>query len=47
VSEELAQVGDVVLQRLCRCLGRALAPEFVDEPVARDDLAPVEEQDRE
>ena len=47
LAELLAQVGDVDLHGLGRGLGRALAPELVDDPVDRDDLAPMKQQDRE
>ena len=45
-AERFAQAGDVDLKRLPRGLGRALAPELVDQAVGSDDLVGVEEQDR-
>jgi len=44
-AEELAELGDVHLQRLGGGLGRLSLPEGVDQAVARDDLVPVEQQD--
>ena len=45
--EQLPQLGDVDLKEVRRRLGRPLLPEVLDEPVARDDLVRVEEEDRE
>jgi hypothetical protein len=45
--ESLAQARDVDLKRLCGGGGRLLAPQFVDQAVAAEGLAPVEEQQRE
>jgi hypothetical protein len=44
--EQLAQRGDVDLERRCRRLGRALAPEAVAQHVVGDGLVRVQEQDR-
>src|SRR5207244_10767611 len=46
-SERLPQLRDVHLQRLRRARRRRLAPELLDEPVGRDDVVPVQEQERE
>jgi hypothetical protein len=45
--DRAAQVGDVPLHGLRRRPGRALAPERVDDPIDRDDLAAVDQQQRE
>ena len=45
--ERLSQVGDIDLDRMAGGPGRAVAPEQLDQPVDRDDLAGVEQQDRE
>jgi hypothetical protein len=48
LAEGAAQLGDVDLERLGGGRRRALAPQLVDQPVGRDDLvAVVQEQDRE
>ena len=46
-SECLAKVGDVDLDRLCGGPGNTARPQVVREPIRRDDLVRVEEQDRE
>ena len=46
-AERLAKVGDVALQDVRRCLGRVVAPELVDQPVAGDNLAGMREQNGE
>jgi hypothetical protein len=46
-AERLAQAGDVTLQRLRRSRGSLFAPELVDQAIARDNLAAMEDQDRE
>ena len=46
LAERLAQPRDVDLHRLRRGVGRLLAPELVGDPVDRDDLAPMKQQDR-
>ena len=46
LAELLAKPRDVDLNGLDRRVRRSLAPEFVGDPVGRDDLAPVNEQDR-
>ena len=46
VAQRLAQAGDVHLHCLDRRLRRPLAPELVGDPVGRDDLAAMEQQDR-
>ena len=43
-AEELAQVGDVDLQRLVDGRRRVLLPQRVDQPVSRDDAIGVEQQ---
>jgi len=45
--EQLPQPGDVLLERRRRVLRRRIPPELVREPVARDRLARVQQQDRE
>ena len=45
--ESLAKSRNVLLKRGLRVRGRALAPELVDEAIARDGLAAVEKEDRE
>ncbi len=45
--ERLAQPRHVLLKRGLRIGRRALAPELVDEPIARDRLAGVQQEDRE
>src|SRR5712692_4508957 len=42
--KQLAQLGDVVLHDLRRGFGRLVAPELVDQLLARDDLVRVQEQ---
>ena len=42
--EQLAQPGHVRLQRRLGICGRRLAPELLDEPVARDDLSRAQEK---
>ena len=46
-AERLAELGDVRLQDLRRRGRRAAGPEILDQPVARDGLTRVQEQDRE
>ena len=46
-AEPVAQAGHVDLQRVDGCRGRLLAPQRVDQPVARDDLAARDQQARE
>ena len=46
-GECLAELGDVVLQRVGGCPGRLRAPELVDEPVRRDDLVRMRQKERE
>ena len=43
-SERLAELGDVVLERVRGRLGRLRSPELVDEPAGRDDLVRAREQ---
>jgi hypothetical protein len=45
--EQLPQPGDVLLERSRGVLRRRLAPQLLDQPVARDDRARVEQQQRE
>ena len=45
--ECLAQLGDEVLERADRGLRRCFAPQVLDEPVGRDDLAGVKSEQRE
>jgi hypothetical protein len=45
--EDLAQLRDVHLEGVRRCLGRVGRPESLDQAIARDDLVGVEEEDRE
>jgi hypothetical protein len=42
--EQVAELGDVHLERLSRRPGRALAPQRLDQPIARDDLVRVQKQ---
>jgi hypothetical protein len=42
--KRLAQLGDVVLERILRGLGRLRTPELVDQSVGRDDLVRAGEQ---
>ena len=44
--EHLAEVRDVRLEDVDRCLGRLLAPELVDQAIARDDLVRSGEEER-
>jgi hypothetical protein len=44
-AELLPQLGDIDLNRLRGRRWRALAPELVDQPVARDDLVRPQEKD--
>jgi hypothetical protein len=44
--QHLAQVGHIHLQHAAGALGRLLAPELVDQPVRRRDLASVQQQHR-
>ena len=44
LPEALAKSVDLHLQRVGGARGRTLAPDRVDQPVARDDLVPVEEE---
>ncbi len=46
-AERLAQPRDARLQRRRARLGRLARPELLDQPVRRDDLVGVEEQERE
>jgi hypothetical protein len=46
-AEELPELADVPVQRRLRGWRRRSAPELVDEPVDRDDLVAVDEQERE
>ena len=46
VAERLAQARDVYLDRLGRPVRRPLAPQLVHDPVNGDDLAAVDQQDR-
>ena len=46
-AHELAQLRDRVLERVLRRRRRTLAPELVEEPVRRRDLAGVHEEERE
>jgi hypothetical protein len=46
-ADRLAQAGDVVLERGGGGLGGVRAPEFVDQPVARDRLVRMQKQVRE
>ena len=46
-GQQLAQPRDVDLQALHRGLGRLVAPELVDQTVAREDVVRVHEQQRE
>jgi len=43
-AENLAQLGDVQLQRLACSLGRVVLPQQVDEPIARDDAVWLQQQ---
>ena len=44
---ELAQLGDVYLERLLGRLGRLVLPQRIDQPVARNHPIGLEEQQRE
>ena len=44
-SERLAELRDVVLQRIGGCPGRLCAPELVDQPVCRDNLVRTREEE--
>ncbi len=46
-AEHLPQLGDKVLQRTHGSLGRLVAPELIDEPIRRDDLAGAQRKERE
>lgn len=46
-TERLSQPRDVDLDRLPRARGRVIVPEAVDQPVDRDDIVPVEEEEGE
>ena len=46
-AEQLAELGDEILEGRRRRLRRRLAPQIRDEALARDDLARVDEQERE
>src|SRR5262249_51322516 len=46
-AECLAHPRDIGVERLAGIVGRLLAPDPVDQPVARDALVRVEEEDRE
>jgi len=46
-GERLAELRDVVLQRVGGCPGRLSAPERVDEPVCRNDLVRTREKEGE
>jgi hypothetical protein len=45
--ECFAKLGDEVLQRLRRRRGRLLSPEILDQPVARDHVVQIEDENRE
>src|SRR5215216_8111920 len=45
--EQVAELRDVHLERLSRRLGRALAPQRLDQAIARDDLVRMEQQNAE
>src|SRR5262249_33969001 len=45
-AEEPPQPRDLGVEQALRAFGRSLAPQAVDEPVARDDLVRVQEQKR-
>ena len=45
--ERLAELGDVDLDRMQGRPRRAIAPEHVDQPIRRDDLAGMHQEDRE
>ena len=45
--QQLAELRDVDLERVGRGLGRVAGPELLDQCVCRDDLVPVQEQQRE
>ena len=47
VAERLAQLRDVALQRLGGGLRRLLAPELLDQALARDELVRPQREDRE
>jgi hypothetical protein len=47
VAERAAKLRDVGLQRLERRPRLSLTPELVEQPVGRDDLVPMQEQQRE
>ena len=44
--EDLAQLRDVHLQRICRCLRRCLAPKVIDQLRDRHDSVGVQEEER-
>ena len=46
-TERPSELGDVRLQHLRRCGGRTIGPEILDQPVARDRLVRMEQQNRE
>ena len=45
--EQFSQPRDLMVEAVARGSGRPLAPELVDQPVARNNLVGVEEEDRE
>ena len=45
--QELPELRDVNLEGVARCVGRLVAPQRVDEAIARDDPICVQEQNRE
>jgi hypothetical protein len=45
-AEQLAQLRDVDLQSFPTCFRRLLLPQRIDQPVGRDDLVRVQEQNR-
>ncbi len=46
-SESLPELRDVHLQRCLRSFRRPLAPESVDQPLTRDELVPMQEEEGE